>query len=47
MARILELHPGADQIVRVVSVKTANGAVVKRSLRKICALPEDNEPDEA
>lgn len=37
-ARIVEVHPGADGLVRVVSVKTING-VVKRALGKICILP--------
>lgn len=30
MARIVELHPGADQIVRVVSVRLSNGHIFVR-----------------
>lgn len=37
--RIVEVHPGKDNVVRVVSVKTKNG-VVKRSVTKISLFPE-------
>lgn len=40
--RIVELHPGTDGILRVVSVKTATGHL-KRSLGKICILPIDED----
>lgn len=43
MARVVELHPGADSVVRVVSVRVANGSVFKRSLAKICVLPVDED----
>ncbi|XP_050313723.1 uncharacterized protein LOC126748497 [Anthonomus grandis grandis] len=36
--RIIELHPGSDSTVRVVSVRTNNG-VVKRAVNKLCPLP--------
>lgn len=42
LGRIIEVHPGPDQAVRVVTVKTARG-IVKRSFSKICPLPEDEE----
>ncbi|XP_017887576.1 uncharacterized protein LOC108629432 [Ceratina calcarata] len=38
LGRILEIHPGDDGVVRVVSVKTANG-VFKRTVKKIAVLP--------
>lgn len=38
LGRIHELHPGQDNVVRVVSVKVASG-VIKRSVIKICPLP--------
>lgn len=42
LARIVELHPGNDNNVRVVTLKTANG-LIKRNVTKICILPiEDN-----
>lgn len=38
--RIVATHPGADNVVRVVSVKT-NSGTFKRSVVKICVLPVD------
>lgn len=40
LGRILEVHPGTDNTVRVASVKTAQG-VCKRPVRKLCPLPMD------
>lgn len=40
LGRIVEVHPGADSIVRVVSIKTQRG-VIKRSLSKICPLQKE------
>lgn len=39
LARVTELHPGQDGVVRVVSLKLSNGSVLKRSIAKICVLP--------
>ncbi|XP_023310160.1 uncharacterized protein LOC111691478 [Anoplophora glabripennis] len=36
--RITAIHPGHDNIVRVVSVKTPSG-IVKRALGRVCVLP--------
>lgn len=36
--RIVELHPGSDGTVRVVSVRTDSG-VVKRAITRVCPLP--------
>ncbi|KAG6454118.1 hypothetical protein O3G_MSEX008494 [Manduca sexta] len=38
LGRIIELHPGKDGYVRVVSIKTKNG-IVKRPITKISKLP--------
>lgn len=38
LGKVLELHPGADNMVRVVTLKTSNGQF-KRAVRKICPLP--------
>lgn len=38
MGRIVEVHPGDDGVVRVVSVRTKNG-VYKRNVKKVCILP--------
>lgn len=45
MARVIEMHPGPDQVVRVVSVKVPSGAVYKRTVSKICILPVETEKD--
>lgn len=39
MARVVQIHPGPDQVVRVVSLKMPNGSVLRRSLAKVCRLP--------
>ncbi|CAG7825062.1 unnamed protein product [Allacma fusca] len=41
MARIIELHPGSDGHVRIVSVKTTDG-VTKRPVVKLCGLPMES-----
>jgi len=47
LGRIVDVHPGSDNIVRVVSVKTTRG-IFKRSTTKICPLPfEENEVSKA
>lgn len=38
LGRIVEVHPGKDSKVRVVSVKTQLG-VIKRPITKVCVLP--------
>ena len=38
LGRVIKVHPGTDQIVRVVSIKTSNG-VIKRATTKVCPLP--------
>lgn len=42
MGRITKLHPGKDNIVRVVTIQTKNGEL-KRPLTKVCFLPIDSE----
>ncbi|XP_055590186.1 uncharacterized protein LOC129742320 [Uranotaenia lowii] len=39
LGRIEEVHPGADGIVRAVTVRTANQGLFKRGICKICVLP--------
>ncbi|XP_076660396.1 uncharacterized protein LOC143363742 [Halictus rubicundus] len=38
LGRILEIHPGADNIIRAVTVKTSNG-VYKRNVKQLAPLP--------
>jgi hypothetical protein len=38
LGRVVQLHPGADQIVRVVTIKTAT-SMLKRPIVKVCILP--------
>ncbi|GBP47298.1 hypothetical protein EVAR_38062_1 [Eumeta japonica] len=39
LAIVEELHPGKDNIVRVVTLQTANGHFMKRRVVKTCPLP--------
>lgn len=39
--RVVELHPGSDGVVRVVTLRTAKG-LLRRPVVKICPLPTSN-----
>ena len=39
---ICQVHPGADQLIRVVSVRTKD-KILKRALVKVCPLPKDSD----
>ncbi|XP_065078351.1 uncharacterized protein LOC135701472, partial [Ochlerotatus camptorhynchus] len=43
MGRIENVHPGADGLVRVLTVRLASGAVFDRPIVKICLLPIDDD----
>jgi len=40
LGRIVEIHPGQDGEVQVVTIRTSNG-VFKRLVRKLCLLPQE------
>lgn len=42
--RVIEVHPGKDNLVRVVSVRTTSG-VTKRAISKLCKLPVNGNTD--
>ncbi|XP_058827769.1 uncharacterized protein LOC131687690 [Topomyia yanbarensis] len=45
MARIDQVHPGKDGVVRVVTLKTATG-LLRRPVEKICILPSSKQDAE-
>ncbi|XP_062538776.1 uncharacterized protein LOC134207067 [Armigeres subalbatus] len=45
LARIVAVHPGRDDLCRVVSLRTAKG-IIKRTINKICLLPLADHPEE-
>ncbi|XP_062713374.1 uncharacterized protein LOC134290289 [Aedes albopictus] len=44
LARIVNIHPGNDQLTRVVTLKTSRG-IIKRPITKICLLPSRDDDD--
>ncbi|XP_072761509.1 uncharacterized protein [Anoplolepis gracilipes] len=38
LGRVMEIHPGADEVVRAASIKTNRG-IIKRPATKLCVLP--------
>ncbi|XP_035906396.1 uncharacterized protein LOC118509627 isoform X2 [Anopheles stephensi] len=45
LARITKIHPGRDNIIRVISAKTIKGNEVTRPIAKICLIPEIDRSD--
>lgn len=43
LGRIIQIHPGADGIVRVVTVRLASGTEMKRPVVKLCVLPTEDD----
>lgn len=44
LGRIIELHSGTDDFVRVATIRTSSGNI-KRSISKICKLPMDSDSE--
>jgi hypothetical protein len=40
MGRVIDIHPGSDQLVRAVTLKTHSG-IIQRTIHKLCKLPID------
>lgn len=38
LGRVLQLHPGSDGVLRVITLKTINGEI-KRAVHRVCILP--------
>lgn len=43
LARVINTHPGRDGVVRVVTVRIANGAKLDRPIVKLCLLPLEKQ----
>lgn len=46
LARIIQLHPGKDGVVRVVTARTATKTEMKRPIVKLCLLPTESDLEE-
>ncbi|CAG7826192.1 unnamed protein product, partial [Allacma fusca] len=46
MGRIIDVHPGGDGLVRVATIRMADGSL-KRPITKLCLLPLDRPPGES
>lgn len=44
LARVVQLHPGDDGLIRVVSIRTST-ASLKRPITKLCVLPPDTKSE--
>ena len=42
LGRIIQVHPGKDNITRVVSIRVAD-SILTRPVTKICVLPVDED----
>ncbi|XP_066157628.1 uncharacterized protein, partial [Euwallacea fornicatus] len=43
LARVVQLHKGKDNVIRVVTVRLPNGTISKRTVSKICPLPTEGK----
>lgn len=47
LARIEELHPGADGLIRVATIRFSDSTMLKRSIAKLCLVPMDSTAQNA
>lgn len=40
LGRVVDVHPGADNVIRVLSVRTSKG-IIRRAVTTVCPLPEE------
>lgn len=45
LGKVIQLHPGNDGIVRVVTLRIASGAELKRPVVKLCILPTEKDQE--
>lgn len=45
LGRIIQVHPGYDNMIRVVTVCTSAGVEFKRPVVKLCVLPTNADQD--
>lgn len=46
MGRVIDLHPGVDGLIRVVTVQCGPKQIYKRAITRICPLPVEIEQDD-
>lgn len=42
LGRVIDIHPGADGVVRIVTIRTKSGSV-KRAAAQVCVLPLESD----
>lgn len=47
LVRVTKIHPGADNIVRVVTVRNSSGSEFKRPIVKLALLPTEEDEDQS
>lgn len=45
LTRVEAVHPGADNVVRVITLRTSDGTLLKRPVAKFAVLPRETEEE--